>query len=80
VRIVLFGVGATPVRARQAEQMVNGERPDHELFARAARTAGEEIEEPLSDIHASAEYRRQLAQMLTRRALAEAVARARGEG
>ena len=75
-RIVLFGVGPKAVRARGAEQIVLGERPGEELYRRAGQKAGEEIEEPLSDIHASAEYRQHLAGALTRRALAEAAARA----
>jgi carbon-monoxide dehydrogenase medium subunit len=75
-RIVLFGVGPTPVRAREAEGGVNGEGPNEKLFEQAGQKASEEIEEPLSDIHASAEYRRHLARVLTRRGLAEAVARA----
>jgi carbon-monoxide dehydrogenase medium subunit len=75
-RIVLFGVGATALRARGAEQRVIGERAGEKIFEQAARKVGEEVEEPLSDVHASAEYRRHLAQVLTKRALAEAVARA----
>ena len=77
-RIVLFGVGSTPVRAPEAERVVVGERPDRALFDRAGEKAGAEIDEPLSDVHASAEYRRDLARVLTRRALAEAAARATG--
>ncbi len=41
-------------------------------------TVGEAIDEPLSDVHAPAQYRRHVAQVLTRRALAEAVGRAEG--
>lgn len=78
VRIALFGVGATPVRAHEAEQMVNGEMPGEKLFENAGRKASEKIDEPLSDVHASAEYRRHLAQVLTQRALAEAAMRAAG--
>lgn len=75
-RLVLFGVGATPVRAPRAEQMLVGEKPEPTLLERAGRAASEEIDEPLSDVHASAEYRRDLARVLGRRALAEAAARA----
>ena len=75
-RLVLFGVGATPVRAPRAEQMLAGEKPEPSLLERAGRAASEEIDEPLSDVHASAEYRRDLARVLGRRALAEAAARA----
>jgi len=75
-RVVLFGVGPTPLRARAAEQVVTGEAPGEAVFSEAGRKAGEELDEPLSDVHASAEYRRHLAQVLTRRGLAEAASRA----
>ena len=77
-RVVLFGVGPTPVRVREAEQVVVGERPGATHFEQAGRKAGEAVCEPLSDLHASAEYRRHLAGVLARRGLAEAVARAGG--
>jgi carbon-monoxide dehydrogenase medium subunit len=77
-RIVLFGVGPVPVRSRGAEQMIAGERLGEGLVEAAARKASEDLEEPLSDVHASAEYRRHLAEVLTRRALGEAMARAGG--
>jgi carbon-monoxide dehydrogenase medium subunit len=75
-RIVLFGVGPTPLRARKAEQVVAGEALGESVLAEAGRIADEEIDEPLSDVHASSEYRRALAQVLTRRGLAEAAGRA----
>ncbi len=75
-RIVLFGVGPTAVRVREVEQLVMGEQPSDRLFQEAGRAAGEGLEDPLSDVHASAEFRRHLAQVLTARALGEAVERA----
>lgn len=75
-RIVLFGVGATPLRIREAEAAIVGEKGSERLFEHAAQKVGEHIEEPLSDVHATAEFRRHLAQVLTRRGLAEAMARA----
>jgi carbon-monoxide dehydrogenase medium subunit len=75
-RIVLFGVGPCPVRARETEQIGIGEKPGDALFERAARTLAEELDEPLSDVHASSEYRRHLAGVLVRRGLAEAAGRA----
>jgi CO/xanthine dehydrogenase FAD-binding subunit len=77
-KIVLFGVGPTPLRARVAEEIVTGEQPEDRLFAHAGQKASEALEEPLSDIHAPEEYRRHLARVLTQRALAEATARAGG--
>jgi len=76
-RIVLFGIGPTALRVEEAEQSLIGERPSESLFQQAAKKASEAIDEPLSDIHASGEYRRHLARVLTRRALTEAATRAR---
>jgi carbon-monoxide dehydrogenase medium subunit len=75
-RLVLFGVGATPVRARGAEAGGAGQRPETKLWERAAEQASAEIDEPLSDVHATAAYRRDLARVLARRALTEAADRA----
>jgi CO/xanthine dehydrogenase FAD-binding subunit len=77
-RIVLFGVGPKPVRARGAEQRIVGEALAQPLLEGAGRKASEDLDEPLSDVHASAEFRRHLAEVLTRRALTEAMARAGG--
>ena len=74
-RIVHFGVGPTPLRSRDAEQLLLGEAPGEAVFAAAAAKVDEAIDEPLSDVHASAEYRRHLARVLTRRGLAEAAGR-----
>lgn len=78
VRLVVFGVGSTPLRAVEPEQLVGGQAPTGELFGQAGRAVAEAIDSPLSDVHASAEYRRHLAEVLTVRALEEAVARATG--
>ncbi|MBW2286708.1 MAG: xanthine dehydrogenase family protein subunit M [Deltaproteobacteria bacterium] len=75
-RVVLFGVGATPQRATSVEQALIGQAASEALFATAAEKAAEGLEDTISDVHASAEYRRHLAQVLTRRALAEAAERA----
>jgi carbon-monoxide dehydrogenase medium subunit len=75
-RIVLFGVGPTPLRARAAEQVVIGATPGDSIFVEAGKQVSEALDDPLSDVHASAEYRRHLAQVLTRRGLAEAAGRA----
>lgn len=77
-RIVVFAVGSTPLRAHAAEEVVEGEVPGEELFARAGEAVAAAIEEPMSDVHASGEYRRHLAQVLVERVLQEAVARATG--
>jgi carbon-monoxide dehydrogenase medium subunit len=57
-------------------EAVAGAAADAKSFPAAARLAREQLE-PQPDIHATARYRRQLAGVLTERALAEALADAR---
>ena len=78
VRIGLFGVGDTAVRARRAEAVLEGETPGPEVFAAAAAAVRDEVE-PLDDGHASAGYRRHLAGVLVEDALADAWARNGGD-
>jgi carbon-monoxide dehydrogenase medium subunit len=78
--IALFGVASTPVRARAAEGLLVGSKPDERLLNEAAQVAADGLDAPLADVHASEEYRRHLAKVLTRRALTEALARAETAG
>jgi len=75
-RVVLFGVGSRPQRATAVEQALIGQTTSEAVFASAAERADDGLEDTISDVHATAEYRRHLAQVLTRRALAEAAERA----
>ena len=72
--VALFGVAASPVRLDAAENGLRGKRLDMAAIATAAAEA--RSIEPLEDIHAGADYRRHLAQVLTRRALVDAAQRA----
>ena len=74
-RVALTGVGDKPWRERVIEQKLIGEKGSAELFAAIASEVAARIE-PGSDIHASESYRRSLAKVLTKRALAEAWRRA----
>lgn len=74
-RIAAFGVNATAVRLTAAEEALEGQPADAALFARAAAAGAEALEEPMTCIHASADYRRHLVKVLTERCLAEAVGR-----
>jgi carbon-monoxide dehydrogenase medium subunit len=69
-RIVLFGVADRPVRATGAEEAV-ASKPltDAAVLAEAAQAAAAGID-PSGDAHASAEYRKEVAGVLVRRALA----------
>ncbi len=80
VSLALFGVGYAPVRASAAETVLRGETINDVLLEAASAKAAEAVEEPIGDIHASSELRRHLAKVMTRRALAEAVERARNGG
>ena len=71
-RIGLTNMGATPLRASAAEGALSG--ADASAVAEAAQQADEGTS-PASDIAASAEYRRHLARVLTRRAVEEALSR-----
>jgi carbon-monoxide dehydrogenase medium subunit len=75
-RLVLFSVGDGPVLAHQAAQTLVGQAPTPEIIRAAAETAARADIDPGSDIHASAEYRRHLANVLSRRALTQAFERA----
>jgi len=73
-RIALGAVAPTPIRAYKAEQLLLGRKMSPELFAEAAAVAATEIS-PISDLRASADYRRQISVVLVRRALEIALAR-----
>lgn len=79
-RIVLLSVGDGPVIANQAGEVLKNQTLTRESMRAAAETAAQFDIDPGSDIHASAEYRRHLAGVLTYRALENAYARAREKG
>jgi carbon-monoxide dehydrogenase medium subunit len=74
--ITLLSVGDGPVRATGAEEALVGRAPTPDAIREAGELAASRDIDPPSDIHASAAYRRQLALVLTQRALATAAARA----
>lgn len=69
--VVLGGVADVPLRVEEAEKVLEGAELGAEAFEEAGREAARAID-PASDIHGSAEYRRDLASVLVKRALAEA--------
>lgn len=76
VRVGVTGLGPKAFRAAPVEAALTGKTPDDAAITAAAAHTAEGIE-PLSDIHASGEFRAQLARVLARRALAAAVLRAK---
>jgi carbon-monoxide dehydrogenase medium subunit len=71
VRIGLTHMASTPLRATAAEQALRGKPLDANNIAAAADQAAEGTNPP-ADLNASADYKRHLARVLTRRALADA--------
>jgi carbon-monoxide dehydrogenase medium subunit len=68
VRIGLTHMGATPLRATAAEEALRGGSLDLDAIDRAAEQAAEGTSPP-ADLNATADYKRHLARVLTRRAL-----------
>lgn len=76
-RISMMGVADRPVRASEAEASLLGASPSAENFAAAAQEATADLQ-PGSDLHGSAAFRRHLAGVTVRRALATAAERIGG--
>jgi carbon-monoxide dehydrogenase medium subunit len=77
-RLALGGVAMTPIRAEAAETLLAGQALSPDVIAAAAAAAARDAADPPSDLHGSADYRRHLVEVLTRRALAAAAGRATG--
>jgi carbon-monoxide dehydrogenase medium subunit len=71
VRVALTNMGGTPVRATRVESQLRGAGRDQ--IAGAAEAADDGTDPP-SDLNATADYKRHLARVLTRRALEKAAA------
>lgn len=71
VRIVLGAAASTPLRAKEAEQMLTGRKIDAKLLEKAGEKASEECD-PVSDIHATETYRRFLIKALTKKMVRKA--------
>ncbi len=74
-RIVFSSVGPTPVRARDAERMLEGQVADEALL-RAASAVARQAATPIDDSRAPGWYRSQVVDVLARRALTQALERA----
>jgi aerobic carbon-monoxide dehydrogenase medium subunit len=75
VGIGLTNVGPTPIKARRAEGLLRGRRPDQAAIQAAAREAAAESD-PAEDLRGPVEYKRDLIRVLTARALRQALERA----
>jgi carbon-monoxide dehydrogenase medium subunit len=73
--IGLSAVGLTTIHLTRAEELLRGEAPSEELFAKAGEIASEDCS-PMADGRGPVDYKRHLAGVLTARALRRATARA----
>jgi aerobic carbon-monoxide dehydrogenase medium subunit len=71
--VTLGGMGAAPVRASEVEKALIGNRPDDKLLREICESC--RTFEAVDDVHAPANYRQQLATVMSRRALEQARAR-----
>ena len=78
-RIALASVGPTPLRARMAEAGLSRRPADRREPGEAAETAAAETR-PITDLRASASYRKSLARVLTLRTLHDALSLAAAGG
>jgi len=75
-RLVYLNAGDGPIEATEAARLLEGQSPSPALLESAAALASTKEIEPFGNVHASAEYQRHLARVLTRRGLERALARA----
>jgi carbon-monoxide dehydrogenase medium subunit len=66
--LAAIGAGDTPLRLSSGETVLIGQAPGEKIFAEAARVSLSDLQ-PGSDIHASAEYRREVGGVLVERTL-----------
>lgn len=76
IKIVLGAVAPTPMRARRAEKVFEGKEIDDALIEDAAQTASDECR-AITDVRASAEYRKEMVKVFTRWAIRGAVGKDR---
>lgn len=76
-RVAIGGLTPTPRRANSVEAALTGQEATAETLANAAATVQNDLgDDILSDIHASADYRRAMATVYVKRALLKAAERA----
>lgn len=73
-KIALGAVAPTPIRAKEAEEILKGKKLGNELLEECSQAASAETR-PIDDTRSSADYRRKLAAVLVKRAVRQAVER-----
>ena len=75
-RVVVGSAGVTPIRASETERALRGQKLTEELLRTAAEPVKDDVS-PLDDFRGSAGYKRDMAEVFTRRALQQAWQNAR---
>jgi carbon-monoxide dehydrogenase medium subunit len=75
-KLVYLNAGDGPVDAKEAARLLEGEKINDQLIESAAGLAGEKEINPFGNIHTSPEFQRHLANVLTKKALKQAMQRA----
>jgi carbon-monoxide dehydrogenase medium subunit len=75
-KLVYLNAGEGPIEAKEAEEALKGESLNDRLIESAAASASETEINPFGNIHASPEFQRHLANVLTKKALRQAFQRA----
>jgi carbon-monoxide dehydrogenase medium subunit len=75
IRIVMGSVGPTPLRSKRGEDLLKGQTLTDTLIEETARVSAEDAQ-PTTDINGSEEYKREIVDVLVRRTIKEAKARA----
>ncbi len=68
IKLALGAVAPTPIRAKRAEEILRGEKINDALIEKAAQAASDESS-PITDVRASADYRKEMVKVFTRYAL-----------
>jgi carbon-monoxide dehydrogenase medium subunit len=76
MRVVCGAAGPKPIRIRAAEAALEGTQLDEADLARAAGIVAEAVD-PIDDLRGSADYKREMANVWTRRALERLAGRTR---
>jgi CO/xanthine dehydrogenase FAD-binding subunit len=77
-RVALGAVAPVPLRAKDAEDLIQGARVDEGVIEKASRQVAQEIK-PIDDVRSTAEYRRDVAKALFKDTFSRAWRRAAGE-
>ena len=75
-KLVYLNAGEGPMNAKESAQILQGEMLKDELIESAAAHASEKEINPFGNVHTSAEFQRHLANVLTKKALKQAMQRA----